>query len=200
MWRAWRIAVRIASGTGNRCCCVDVSGYTTIRQRTHGTEVEVHYRWHPWCGRTVQVLRSVSKQPGTVLRVCEDLKLTRPLEIPSWMVDSGICASMRFSEVPVVEGESLGALKSLLERYVLKDKVGVIKHQHFSSSPRGDADANKTIRRLSDATRFTSTATDDTSVGRVASAGQGAGTAVAGAAAQGASPQGWGTRKPKGGG
>jgi len=180
------------------CGCGE--GCTTTHQNAHGTEVDVHYRWHPWYGRTLQVLRSVSKQPETVLRVCEELKPTQPQEIPLWMVDSGICASMRFSEAPVVEGESLRALKSLLGRCVLKDKGGVIKHQHFDFSPRGDADANKTPQRLSESTRFSSTATDGTSVGRVASAGQGSGSAVAGAVVEGASPHGRGTRKPKGGG
>jgi len=116
------------------------------------------------------------------------------------MADSGICASMSFSETPVVEGKSIRALKSLLNRCILKDKGRVIKHQHSGFSPRGNADANKTPKRLSDSTRFASTTTDDTSVGRSASAGQGAGSAVAGAVAERASPQGQGTRKPKGGG
>jgi hypothetical protein len=173
---------------------------TTSRYKPHGTEVYICYRWHPWYGRTVQLERSIAKQPETVLRVCGGLKPERSLEIPVWMADSAICALMEFSEVPSVNAKALRALASLLDRRIGQPEEGVIKSQHLSFSSQGDTDATKTTRRRSVATRPTTTTANDTEVGRTATAGQGTRAAVAGAAAKGPPVRLRRAHKPKGGG
>lgn len=180
-------------GAGVRDC-------TTTRHKPHGTEVDIFYRWHPWYGRKVQVVRSISKQPETVLRVCDGLKQYRALEIPLWMLDSAICTLMKFSETPAVDAQALSALASLLDRRTCRHEEDVLESQHLSFSIQGDTDATKTTRRRSVATRPTATTANDTEVGRTATAGQGTRAAVADAAAKGPPGRLRRTRKPKGGG
>ena len=180
------------------CDCGD--GCTTTRHKPHGTEVDICYRWHPWYGRTVQVVRSIAKRPETVLRVCDGLKRDRSLEIPLWMVDSAICALMKFSETPAVDAQALSALASLLDRRICRHEGDMLESQHLSFSIQGDTDATKTIRQPSVATRSIATTTNDTHVDRTATSGQGSRAGIAGAAAKGP-PNRWRrTRKPKGGG
>ena len=148
----------------------------------------------------MQVLRSIAKQPETVLRVCDGLKREQSLEIPVWMADSAICALMEFSDVPSVNAKALRALAGLLDRRIGQHEEGVIKSQHLSFSSQGDKDATKTTRRRSVATRSTATTANDTEVGRTATADKGTRAAVAGAAAKGPPGRLRRTRKPKGGG
>jgi hypothetical protein len=176
------------------------AGCTTTQHKPHGTEVEICYRWHPWYGRTVHVIGSVSKQSGTVLRVCNELNRGQSREIPVWMADSAICALLKFSKVPMVDVEALGALAGLLDRIVCRDDGGVIETPHPGFLFRGDTDASETTRRPSVATRFTATTANDTEMGGSAAPGQGARAVVAGAASKGSSRRLRGRRKSKGGG
>ena len=180
--------------------CDDAWCCTTTRRKPHGTEVDICYRWHPWYGRTEQVVRSIARQPETVLRVRDGLKPERSLEIPMWMVDSAICTLMKFSEAPVVDAQALSALASLLDRRICSHEVGMLKSQHLSFSSQGDTDATKTTRRRSVAARSTATTANATEVGRTSTAGQGTRAAVAGAAAKGLSSRRRRAHKPKGGG
>ena len=188
------------SGYQDPTTCAVVTGCTTTRCKPHGTEVDICYRWHPWYGRTVQVVRSIAKQPGTVLQVCDGLKPERSLEIPVWMADSAICALMKFSKVPAVDAQALSALADLLDRRLYRHEEGVLESRHLSFSTQGDTDATKTTRKRSVATRSTATTTNDTRMGRTATAGQGRRAGVAGAAAKGAPHRLRRTGKPKGGG
>jgi hypothetical protein len=115
------------------------------------------------------------------------------------MVDSAICALMKFSEAPVVVGEALSALSELLDCDTRKHQGGVINNPHPSFSAEGDTDATKTTRRPSVATRFAATPTNDTAVDGTAVAGQGTRTAIASAAAQGPLRRRRRRRKPEGG-
>ena len=91
---------------------------------------------------------SIKKQPETVLRVCNELNREQFREIPALMVDSAICALMKFTEVPVVDVEALGALADLLDHCVCQDNGGLIDNSHSGFSLRGDTDASRRERYL----------------------------------------------------
>ena len=148
----------------------------------------------------MSVVGSIEKQPETVLRVCDELKREQSREIPAWMVDSAICALLKFSDAPVVNVEALRALADLLDHCICQDIGGVIDNSHSGFSLQGDTDASDTTRRPSVATRFAATSANDTWVGRSATASQGTRTAVAGAASEGPSARPRGSCKAKGGG
>lgn len=110
---------------------------TTTRQNAHGTEVVVLYRWHPWCGKTVQVMSLVEKRPETVLRVKVECAERSPLrELPVWMTDSAECASMVLANEPIVSSDSLRSLRNLLEAV----RSEVVERQHLEPESEGDAD------------------------------------------------------------
>ncbi len=134
--RLFQTLTRTPSGLSSRGPSGDVGGCTTTRQNAHGTEVVVSYRWHPGCGKTVQVVSLVEKRLESVLRVSIEWSGRAPLrELPVWMTDSAACASMVVADEPIVSAESLRSLRDLLETV----RSGVVESQHLESE--GDADA-----------------------------------------------------------
>ena len=67
------IAVRTLEGKHNRARYDDDACYTTRSNKTHITETRiVHYRWHPWYGRTVYVFQEQQYSSSLRLGVSSD--------------------------------------------------------------------------------------------------------------------------------
>ena len=116
---------------------------TSQQRNTHNIESrEVHYAWHPWCGRVVAVHKTFARN-GRVMSQCgiEENSEARHLEIPEWMFDPVICRCMRLAALPTVSCEALLDLKSLLRCAPLPDTDVVLQAQHHSLSSQGGADA-----------------------------------------------------------
>jgi hypothetical protein len=57
-----------------------------------GDEVEVHYRWHPYFGRTVCIRRVDLRATGVFFQVLGPVGIV--VMIAGWMIDPVTCASM----------------------------------------------------------------------------------------------------------
>ncbi len=111
---------------------------TSARRNAHSTEAVVSYRWHPWHGKTAQVVRSKAKRSETVLHVTVELDgRMQQLELPEWMADAAACASMVPADEPVASADALRALRELLR---VVGSVLVVKGQHLGVESQGDAD------------------------------------------------------------
>jgi hypothetical protein len=75
----------------------------------------VRYRWHPWFGCTVWIhcTRVVGDETFVRCGLTPDLTI-RASEMPSWMLDAGVCGVMDMAEAPQVCVGALRALKALL--------------------------------------------------------------------------------------
>ncbi len=117
---------------------------TTTLHKTHGTELEVHYRWHPWYALRVIAKRSSTRHGVACLYATREQERILPLlEIPSWMFDRATCAVMCLSTHPFVSITHLLALKELLTCAARASGEGVIENQHLDSSRKGDADEKR---------------------------------------------------------
>jgi hypothetical protein len=118
--------------------CAADTRCTSARRNAHSTEAVVSYRWHPWHGKTAQVVRSKAKRSETVLHVTVELDgRMQQLELPEWMADAAACASMVPADEPVVSADALRALRELLR---VVGSVLVVKGQHLGVESQGDAD------------------------------------------------------------
>jgi hypothetical protein len=117
---------------------------TNTRHKTHSTELEVHYPWHPWFGLKVTTHRSCTRQGVACVSSAleRDGRLLR-LEIPGWMFDRATCAAMSLAEHPSVGVTHLQALKQLLPGAAGTGRQNLIETQHLDSSRKGDADEEK---------------------------------------------------------
>jgi hypothetical protein len=117
---------------------------TTTRHKTHSTESEVHYRWHPWFGLKVTVNRSHTRQGvACVYATLEYDGRLQVLEMPGWMFDRAICAAMPLADHPLVGIKHLRALRELLTCTAGTSDEDLIETQHLDSSRKGDADEKK---------------------------------------------------------
>ena len=64
----------------------------TVHSAHVGEDFEVHYRWHPYFGRMVNVRRVEQRATGQFLRIRGPLSTV--ITIPGWMVDPIACAEM----------------------------------------------------------------------------------------------------------
>jgi len=117
---------------------------TTTRHKTHNTELEVHYRWHPWFGLKVTTSRSCMRQAVVCLQATleHDGRL-QLLEMPGWMFDRVTCAAMPLADHPTVGIKHLRALRDLLTSAAGTRNENLIETQHLDSSRKGDADEKK---------------------------------------------------------
>ncbi len=82
------------------------------------------YRFHPFFGRHVTVLRRIrnGNQPAVIVLVeplepnadNEDSQLR--INVPNWMLDAHACASIVAHDVPQVDGNALINLRKLLDQ------------------------------------------------------------------------------------
>ena len=187
--------VRTPPDSCSRGSCGGVSDCTSARRNAHGTEVVVSYRWHPWHGRTTQVVRSLAKRSGAVLHVSiERDGRAQSLELPEWMADSAACVSMVLADKPVASIDALRSLRDLLR--VIKS-VMVVEGQHLGVKPQGDADektpSSPTCSAESLSSSIGSAAVADSPVGS-----QAAGARTGGSTAERASPRTPGKTRRKG--
>jgi len=114
---------------------------TTTQHKTHSTELEVHYRWHPWFGLKVVVNRSHTRQGvACIYAVLEQDGRLRVLEMPSWMFDRVICAALPLADHPSVGIKHLRALRELLTCTTRTSGEDLVETQHLDSLRKGDAD------------------------------------------------------------
>lgn len=101
-----------------------VAGYRTRLENSHKTACrEVLYRLHPWFGREVFIHAAIDKTDGIeFLRSVDGSGVKRVARDPRMDVcDRSACApDARFSSIPVVSLQALGALSALLDE-VLKN-------------------------------------------------------------------------------
>jgi hypothetical protein len=76
-----------------------------------GADLEVHYRWHPYFGRRVNVRRVEQRATGQFLKVLGPAGIV--ISIAGWMVDPVACAGMTVGS-PRVDPAALIDLKRLL--------------------------------------------------------------------------------------
>ena len=122
-------------------------GRTTQQSNAHNTETRtICYPWHPWYGYAVTIRKALAKRERAMFHCqLEPNEYLKALEIPQWMFDSVICAAMRLRETPVVSGEALLRLKTLLADVAVNRAGAVVQTQSHCMSTKGETDA--TYRR-----------------------------------------------------
>jgi hypothetical protein len=130
---------RVQGGSGRRD--------TSRQSNTHSTESrEIRYPWHPWYGRPVWIHRAFVKAGQAVYRCSLEQNLEGPLlEIPQWMLDSGVCCRIHSAENAAVDCAALQDLKLLLHRARSPSRNLVIQAQHPSSPGGADAKITESI-------------------------------------------------------
>jgi len=83
----------------------------TVHSAHVGDDLEVHYQWHPYFGRKVNVRRVDQRATGQSLRVRGPSGTV--IVIAGWMVDPIVCARM-ISGPPQVNLTALSELKRLV--------------------------------------------------------------------------------------
>ena len=119
-------------------CC------TTTRHKTHSTELEVYYPWHPWFGLKVTTNRPFRRRGvARVYATLEHEGRLQQLEMPGWMFDRATCAAMPLADHPSVGVNHLRALGELLKSATGTKGENLIETRHLDSSRKGDADEKK---------------------------------------------------------
>jgi hypothetical protein len=138
-----RIPVLTASARDNPGTNDDDVGCTTRSDKTHITETHVvHYRWHPWYGRTVYVFKEIDKNNSTFFRCAlEPARTARPLEVPKWMFDTAACARCSLQDSPTVPWDTLRQLLELLKAAARSDDLTVVQDGHLDRLNPGGAHA-----------------------------------------------------------
>ena len=119
------------------------AGCRSRQLNTHNTEFrEVSYPWHPWFGRTVAVYEVLVKQGQSVCRCgLEEERNRLAIEVPTWVFEPAACGRLRVMAAPLVSGDALRALQTLLRTVPRPDGGGVLEAQHCSLPAAGGADA-----------------------------------------------------------
>jgi hypothetical protein len=119
------------------------SGCTNRSDKTHITETRVvHYRWHPWYGRTVHVFKEIDKNNSTFFRCAlEPARTARPLEVPKWMFDTAVCARCSLQDSPTVPWGTLRQLAELLRATGRFGDAAVVQDGHLDRLNPGGAHA-----------------------------------------------------------
>ena len=126
----------------DRAPCEHACRCTTTPQNAHGTEAEVCYRWHPWFGQRVTLIRTLQKQAVDVVQVeLEQDGRTWSVELPSWMLDRAACAGMELQSEPRVGCAHLRSLRELLRCVTARDAR---MDRHPCPPIPGDADEDAT--------------------------------------------------------
>jgi hypothetical protein len=76
-----------------------------------GQELEIHYRWHPLCGRKVRYRDCEQRGSGCVVHLDDGSGAITV--VPAWMLDPVVCVSMKLGE-PRVAVAALRELHDLL--------------------------------------------------------------------------------------
>jgi hypothetical protein len=128
--------------------------FPSHRHKTHGAAFELRrlcYPWHRWYGRDVLTHRSggVYAALSYTCRLPEEPDTM--LQIPRWMFDIKICATMRVAGRPCVECSTLRELQTLIAERGATATAVVVQRQ--ASQPiDGDADGKNPATRSAHAT------------------------------------------------
>ncbi len=116
---------------------------TTQQSNAHNTATRtICYPWHPWYGYAVTIRKALAKRKRAVFHCqLEPNEYLKALEIPQWMFDPVVCAAMRRQETPVVSGEALLHLKTLLADAAVSRAGAVVQTQSHCMSTKGETDA-----------------------------------------------------------
>lgn len=109
-------------------------------QTEQNTELVIHYGWHPWAGKRVQLVQPIQRGSELSLRVeCLIGRRVRRVDIPCWMFDRATCVTMVVRHDPIVFFESLARLRRLLSSTVGRPVERAVEQEHFPSPVAGDA-------------------------------------------------------------
>jgi len=129
-------------------------GLPSHRHKTHGAASELRrlfYSWHRWYGR--DVLTSNGKGVYAVASYACRLpdEPDAILQIPRWMFDSKICATMHVGDQPRVECSTLRALQTLIAEQGTVALSAMVQPR-ASQAIDGDADGQNRATRSAQAT------------------------------------------------
>jgi hypothetical protein len=93
---------------------------------------EVSYRWHPWNGKNVVVIREVTKSGQSFVH-CRLENGEVSLAIPLWMFDGPRCSSFHVSDNPHVHWNRLRDLETLLRDAATHQ----LENEHSAFDPGG---------------------------------------------------------------
>jgi hypothetical protein len=138
---------------------------TTQQQNTHITETRVIlYPWHPWHGRAVWIVTTVTKNGQQLYRCALELPcMAQLLEVPRWMFDSMVCCRMQLAASPSVELNALLELKRVLSGTSAGNAV-MLQIEHHSLSNPGGADAIHAEPTTGNSTQFVSSSSENSPV------------------------------------
>ena len=72
----------------------------------------IRYRYHPFYGEEVEVLRRSRGYRSVLVRVRQN---GVQLALPAWMLDEVFCAQLRYKSEPLIATSALIALRELLD-------------------------------------------------------------------------------------
>ncbi len=113
----------------------------TTRHSTpkHTEEARLVYRWHPFAGESLVILKQIRRTDRLSFRCVNPRYRTgQRLDIPAWMFDSDHCQSMQLSDQPSVCPEALRALWDFLQEACLSALTECKIGSHASYS-KGDS-------------------------------------------------------------
>ncbi len=147
---------------------------TSRRHKTHITQTEICYPWHPWHGKEVIVHRSVKRWDKTVFHCrLADPACHKKLEVPQWMCDRAACCTMHLAEKPSVGCDHLRNLQSLLRDIAFTDCVAVPENQHPGLLEKADAETKTTETQSGQSTESIPSSSGNSSMAHSGRPGEG---------------------------
>ena len=123
----------------------------------------IHYRHHPNCGQSVDVIRCLRRQHDEtfIVKVDEETRLA----VPGWMLDPIVCDGLREADRPEIAVDALLGLRALLDVQPLPKG----QHPGSSGSSLTSGDGNEPPKAHPSATASKATARKRGTVGSTAS-------------------------------
>ena len=124
---------------------------------------EVAYRFHPWYGQDVVVIREINKGGQSFVHGhLVDSELI--LAVPSWMFEEALCSSFRELDTPEVDCKAIHQLRVLLQ----DAGCSLVQQEHSNTNSGGNAHG-KSEPRPDHSNGSISSPSDPSSLGSVAS-------------------------------
>jgi hypothetical protein len=88
----------------------------------------VYYRYHPFVGEEVEILRRSRRSPAesVLVRLCRD---GAQVVVPCWMLDAGFCAGLVDEDQPRLNVAALTELRRLLDSQPLLASIRQQEHE-----------------------------------------------------------------------
>ena len=140
---------------------------TSTSHTTHKREIQrIQYRWHPLYQQDILVTRKFERFSQSVIRGrLADIEQSQDgFDLPCWMFDKAYCSSIKQTQYPYVNVESLSALFDFLDLYLSQanidrnnstvDEQDNITHEKSSHKRKSKVNtapqANRTVRVAGD--------------------------------------------------